>query len=357
MKNQNACRSFRRTSSCLFRQTPGFTLVELLVVIAIIGVLVALLLPAVQAAREAARRSQCLNNLKQIGLACLNYESSNETLPPGSYYDLVNGPPPGGNYITEIMPLMELGNITSNIDRSNYFADASRRVTPNEEVIAELVFPQLICPSDEQSEGPIFDDIELSGRNPKTACMLSYVGSMGTTIPDSVALLVSGGFTSGSGSVPPPIQVATGCNFGTRDTAACAPCRTNADVNCSDDGVCGGLICRSSVGVQLQEVSDGLSNTFLGGETIPFHTYFNSVFSENFVVASTVTPINLFEAGTRSVRSPRIYPLTSGFKSWHPGGAHLVYGDGSVKLINEGIDYFVWNALGSRAGGEVIGQE
>jgi prepilin-type N-terminal cleavage/methylation domain-containing protein/prepilin-type processing-associated H-X9-DG protein len=89
-------------------QSPGFTLVELLVVIAIIGVLVALLLPAIQAAREAARRSQCMNNLKQIGLACLNYESARKVLPPGVETDAKDvGAPPFTGWTREIMSYAE----------------------------------------------------------------------------------------------------------------------------------------------------------------------------------------------------------------------------------------------------------
>src|SRR5512136_760636 len=79
----------------------GFTLVELLVVITIIGILIALLLPAVQAAREAARRMQCVNNLKQIGLACMNYESTHACLPPGTKGSL------WGTWMVFVLPFVE----------------------------------------------------------------------------------------------------------------------------------------------------------------------------------------------------------------------------------------------------------
>src|SRR5882724_1366526 len=86
------------------RRGSAFTLVELLVVIAIIGILVALLLPAIQAAREAARRSQCQNNLKQIGLAITNYESATKTLPPGAFLG------EGSAWSAFILPYLEEGN-------------------------------------------------------------------------------------------------------------------------------------------------------------------------------------------------------------------------------------------------------
>jgi len=332
----------------------AFTLVELLVVIAIIGILVGLLLPAVQSARESARRTQCLNNLRQIGLACLNYEQAQGTLPIGSYYR-VDDRPPGGNYITEIMPYMELGTIVDSIDRTTFITNGGRTDTPNEQLIAELVIDGLICPSDEKASEPIVDDVEFSGRNPRQASMLWYTGSMGTTIPDFLSLL--------AGVTPPPEpggapgrsmaeQLAVGCNFGTEGGLSCAPCRTRGQ--CVDDALCGGLICRSIEGVALRKVTDGLSKTFLAGETIPSHIIFNSVFSENFVVSSTLTPINLFESDNRDRRVPRTYPLTSGYKSYHPGGAHLLFGDGSARLIQETIDYALYNAMGSRAGRETI---
>src|SRR5688500_14646590 len=96
--------------------SPGFTLVELLVVIAIIGVLVALLLPAVQAAREAARRMSCQNNLKQIGLGCLNYESAKGALPPGTLNGTLQGPEGRAvGFQVVILPYVEQSGISSRV--------------------------------------------------------------------------------------------------------------------------------------------------------------------------------------------------------------------------------------------------
>lgn len=342
--HHNALRLRRKKPS-----VAGFTLVELLVVIAIIGILVALLLPAVNSAREAARRVQCLNNLRQVGLACLNYENARRTFPPGSYYLMwgADAKPPGGNWITESMPYMELGTVTASIDRTRFYSDPVNRA-----VIGDLVIAQLICPSDKDGSQPIAADVELSGRNPRVAQKTWYMGSMGPTIPDSVSLLTGMVPPNSPRGVDPVLVVAMGCDFGGRDNFNCAPCR--ARNTCTDDSICGGMICRTHVGTTAKKVIDGLSKTFLVGETIPSHSIFNSVYSENFVVSSTVTPINLFEADNRAQRQPRTYPRTSGFKSYHPGGAHLLFADGAGKLVSENIDYLAYNALGSRASREVV---
>ncbi|MBN1853785.1 MAG: DUF1559 domain-containing protein, partial [Pirellulales bacterium] len=123
---------------------PAFTLVELLVVIAIIGILVALLLPAVQAAREAARRSQCGNNLKQIGLAILNYESAYKTFPPGG---ITLGPccgtKSGTSWPISILPQMEEQPLFDQYNFNAFNED------PENMVVRETKLVKYTCPSDE----------------------------------------------------------------------------------------------------------------------------------------------------------------------------------------------------------------
>lgn len=154
-----------KTNTHTFQTRGGFTLVELLVVIAIIGVLVALLLPAVQAARAAARRSQCQNNIRQVGLAVLNYESANKGLPrfqswwndPNSdefaeKWDL------GPNWIINILPYMEQQAIFDSFD---FTAPINQ---PANELARSAVIPALLCPEDAANNSVLF-----SGSSSQTA--------------------------------------------------------------------------------------------------------------------------------------------------------------------------------------------
>ncbi|HEX3601865.1 MAG TPA: DUF1559 domain-containing protein, partial [Lacipirellulaceae bacterium] len=164
----------------------GFTLVELLVVIAIIGILVALLLPAIQAARESARRMQCTNNLKQVGIALLNYENSKKSLPPGSSYGRTDPKEQKGTWVVFILPFLEEPAISSQYDFTKY-PDES----PNLDLAGKVLIKTLICPTDEVSSQPFLNNRRHTGgsHNPgyddtHFAQGLWYPGSMGPTIPD-----------------------------------------------------------------------------------------------------------------------------------------------------------------------------
>ena len=125
------------------KNVSGFTLVELLVVIAIIGILIGMLLPAVQQVREAARRIDCSNRTRQLGLASLNYESAHNALPPGWRVD--DGTSlTGWGWAATILPFLEAGNLNDRID----FRGA---VDANPEVLTEVV-PVFLCPSDPAAE-------------------------------------------------------------------------------------------------------------------------------------------------------------------------------------------------------------
>ena len=141
------CRSVaNRSRSSSGRRRRGFTLVELLVVIAIIGILIALLLPAVQAAREAARRMQCSNNLKQIGLALHNYHTTNKAFPPGAFWVCPEGELWRGSILIRLLPYIEQQPLYDQFDFT-VPTDGQTEANTGTLLVANIV-PPYVCPSD-----------------------------------------------------------------------------------------------------------------------------------------------------------------------------------------------------------------
>ena len=335
------------------RRLQGFTLVELLVVIAIIGILVALLLPAIQAAREAARRAQCTNNLRQVGLALLNYESSHKTLPPGSGY-LRPVKESKGNWVIAALPFMEEQSLQSQYDFDEFqdSKDPDGDGKNNFELTSKARIDTLICPSDEVANQPILEGRRqgAGGHNPPTAQGLWYTGSMGPTIPDFCAFI-----SPSDPEFVAKMKIAClGSAMGTLDPPNDTPRLPKSPAHkTGDTDNCSGMLCRRHLGIKLKAATDGLSNTFLAGETLPGHWIWNCVFCDNFPVSSTHIPLNNMDFRPKGTLGADIdYWLISGFKSMHPGGANFVMADGSVHFVQETMDYLVFNMLGSRKNGD-----
>ncbi|WP_425616276.1 DUF1559 domain-containing protein [Anatilimnocola sp. NA78] len=305
----------------------AFTLVELLVVIAIIGVLVALLLPAVQAAREAARRMQCGNNQKQLALACHNYHDTYGSLPWAASQGL------GFTYHAHVYPFMEqqpLYNIIQ-FQESGEGSDSSPNSTFS--VVAKTFVKTLKCPSEITGNHWSQAINNLSGR-----AVGNYVGCVGSDVQlDTPQAAGNIDVRNGNGTML-VFHVAQTTN------------RTEP--------------------IRFKQITDGLSNTFLGGES-PFsvvgvcticdrmYGYSYDVDAANAasgsgdfseVVCSTFYKMNLSMAkGTASGNEREL-----SFGSYHPGGCMMYLGDGSVRFVTESIDLNIWKAVGSRDGGESL---
>jgi len=333
----------------------GFTLIELLVVIAIIGVLIALLLPAVQAAREAARRSQCVNNLKQIALALHNYESASGSFPPGCFGGSNRDNPACASINSHtmfelILPYMEQTPIFNAINfqvPTSYGLTASSGATgpwAAMQMTAHLSrIEAFICPSDLNSYDWRNQATVLSGSNAYSKT--SYAAVAGT-----VECLWYGYWGS------------TG--------AGCEAIEPN--------GVFG-----KNYTYKIADILDGTSNTAFMGEASQFKGEPRSVFSfwnrggyaftgnigsdiRLSVWAYTVPSINAPATGTTpNLPDPfnwwnfALYPQSKtfgelGFRSFHPGGVNFAFGDGSVKFIKQTISPNSFQAMGTRAQGEVI---
>ncbi len=336
----------------------GFTLVELLVVIAIIGILIALLLPAVQAAREAARRSQCLNNLKQFGLAALNYENTYKRLPPAHINLLASDPEkpasvPNGYYDwsahARLLPYFEAGAAYEliNFDSAISASTLARQVKPE----------FFLCPSDPLSE---FDPPGNPGIG-KT----NYRGNAGSRT-------VNG--QNNNGIFIPFV----GIRYRDRMNGA-------------------------AYGVPLNDILDGTSNTALFSEravgdnsnlavTPKTDWFYNGANATNIAsnpaayataclaTAPTATGaaqdslggVNWTNPGTRVTRYNHVLPPNkisccsnnpcvgnshgaTTAVSYHPGGVNLLLCDGSTRFVNESVSGTIWSAVGGRKDGVALG--
>ena len=337
------------------RPRAGFTLIELLVVIAIIAVLIALLLPAVQAAREAARRAQCTNNLKQLALAAHNYESTLSVFPMGNQG--FNFPSCGAAWPNDapihsafafMLPYIESATTYNSYNFSRVFVSISNITAEQTQVNA------FNCPSDL----PFTQE---------PAGFVPYVqNSYATNRGRNENIL----FNWGNTAPPDPT----------------APYYRNCNGD-PGDGMFGW-----QCAFRVSNVTDGLSNTFLFGEvsrfvdeppsifslgniTIEFQDDYSSNAAHPTSGAFVVPRLNAPPDRTGSVytacfitsgtffppdwiKVPACLDLGQyGFRSLHPGGANFAMADGSVKFIKTSIDVSTYRALGTRAGGEIVGAD
>lgn len=297
--------TFRHRSS-------GFTLVELLVVIAIIGILVSMLLPAVNAAREAARRVNCTNNLSQLALAVQSYESSHEVLPPGVLEP--SGPIQSVaqgyhvNWLVHLLPYLEERNAYQRLDFSVGVYD------PKNGPLRNWGAPLFLCPSDRL----------------------------------------------GMGAATPGVSNYAGCHHDVEAPIA-------ADNN--------GLFLLNNA-IRYDDIADGRAQTIMLGEKLIGRVDLGWLSGTRATLRNTGSPINgstskggLLEqigepvAGMRTTFPQPVVPagltpalVVGGFESMHAGGAMFVFADGSVQFLRETISATVLAQLGHRSDGQLLDQ-
>ncbi|MGE3639381.1 MAG: DUF1559 domain-containing protein [Pirellulales bacterium] len=370
-------KSWGKPMSCKMpgRQHRGFTLVELLVVIAIIGILVALLLPAIQAAREAARRTQCVNNIKQLGLASLNFDSTFKHLPVGM--ELHNPDVlADATFLIRLLPYIEQTALhdrwkfpdpawSGGRPENAFNGDPNVTDSPATSRAATII-PDFICPSDR------FEQIQFqitAGGSPANGAITGYYS--GTSYAGNYG---EGSYYFGNALlpvIPNGVLFMTGTSTSLSKTSPCAATAAEQTTYvCNHQGLSP---------IALRKVTDGTSHTLLIGEKFHEDLLFDSWTSNNsgfkmyqvsawawaggikgtaHISGSAAVPINSqVQAFLTTPSETSLLAQDSRFNAWgsgHPGGANFVFCDGSARFFSDSLSQTTLGQLSTRAGGEVI---
>jgi prepilin-type N-terminal cleavage/methylation domain-containing protein/prepilin-type processing-associated H-X9-DG protein len=341
----------------------AFTLVELLVVIAIIGILVALLLPAVQAAREAARRMTCSNNLKNLGLAVLNHHDLMKHFPVSygaAYGDEAPVTQSGVGWILNTLPQLEEQSLYDQFKaggafEGRYRQDSANLGVPNDGIgstkngiscgaLMQTQINVLKCPSD-TIEKRVRDD------QSEWAKTLVFVTNYKGVLDDTFLGEGFPGNGKGFGNNGPGIQYISG------DYKEPPPSYyPNGPHDCHNNLRCRGIFFRQSFQrpVKIGSVIDGTSHTLMIGENLPDYDNHSTAYYGNGDWCSCNIPLNNLLNVDPSTLNLNFWAEQQGFRSRHPGGVQFCLVDGSVRYIADGVDFQTFRVSCSRNGSEPL---